>query len=75
MWAIIFLITCVVELIICAYALIRNQWVFNQRRKIINSSTFENGEFHPFSDLPTCEEMLDGHGFCKWDINYYLSKK
>lgn len=74
MWAIILIVCCFVELVICCYALLRNSWVYKQRNKILRSSTFDGKEFIPYSSLPAYGEMVDSHGFWIWDINYYLSK-
>lgn len=66
---IIFSITTFFEVIILIYALARNEWVYKERIKLMydNISLYEK--------LPSYDEMLYGHGFWRWDINYYLKGK
>lgn len=58
----------VAEMLIILYAIIRNEWVYRERRRIL---------FGPHASqyalLPRHTEMTLGHGFWKWNIEYYLS--
>lgn len=58
-----------IELGVLAYALRRTDWVFEQRMRLIDE------DFNAYRRLPSYDKMLRGHGFWRWDINYYLRKK
>lgn len=60
------IVTIVIEILILIYILVRNNWVYTQRIKLIDE------DFCKYKQLPEYDEMLIGHGFWKWDINYYL---
>lgn len=67
-WTII-LIILVTELCIVAYVNIRNQWVYEQRIRLVLK------DMETYHKLPSYNHMLYGHGFWKWDINYYLPEE
>ena len=69
------LVSLLVEIILLFYILIRNEWVFRKRVEVLQESSFDGKNLIPYDNLPSYEGMLWGHGFWRWDIKYYLSKK
>jgi len=65
MWYCILLATGGIELFICFYALIRNQWVYDNRMKLLEE------DYSTYKKLPSYSDMLEGHGFWQWDIRKY----
>ena len=65
--------TCVVEVLICGYAQVRNTWVYTNRMKILRDSQWNGGKHLPYDLLPSYDDMLNKQ-FWRWDINYYLRK-
>lgn len=57
------LAVCGVSALACIYMLIRNQWVFDNRIKILNRSHLE------YSRLPSYDTMLNR--FWVWDIEKF----
>jgi len=68
----IVIIVLIVELLICVYALIRNEWVCKKRIEILDRSVWNGRCYAPYDYLPSYDEMLGGHGFWRWDIGYYI---
>ncbi len=66
--SIILVSACIVEVLICMYALKRNEWVCEKRKEILDK------DIHLYYTLPSYNEMLGGHGFWVWDVNYFLGK-
>ncbi len=65
MWATIIIVIMGIELCICMYALIRNQWVYENRVALIGTKYYEQ--------LSEYEEILQGHKFWCWDFkSYYI---
>ena len=60
---------CTMEMFICIYALNRNVWVYKQRIKLLHE------DIELYDKLPSYKEMVEGHGFWRWDIKYYLPKE
>ncbi len=63
----VILVMLFIELGILYYAGKRNNWVCEQRIKFLD----DNG-LDAYDKLQPYDEMLAGHGFWIWDINYYL---
>jgi hypothetical protein len=66
-WFVIW-ITLWIEGLICLYAIRRNIWVFDERNKLIKNNT------GLYKLLPPYKEMVEGHGFWHWNIEYYINK-
>lgn len=60
--------TCFIELAICSYALYRNDWVLRTRLALLHN------DMGLYAKLPDYFTMLEGHGFWRWDVNYYLKE-
>lgn len=71
----IIFVSLLVEMILVCYFLIRNEWVCRKRVEVLLESSFDGKNLIPYDNLPLYDEMLWGHGFWRWDIKYYLSKK
>lgn len=64
MSSVIILITGSLLFLICVYALVRNEWVYSQRVKLIGTKYYEK--------LPNYEDMVSGDKFWCWDINNFI---
>ena len=74
MFLLIILVSLFVELIPLFYILIRNEWVCRKRLEVLRESSFDGKNLIPYDNLPPYDEMLSGHGFWRWDVEYYLPK-
>ena len=52
--------------LLVVYLSIRNIWVYNQRIKMIDR------DFNTYMRLPSYNAMMVGHGFWRWDIEYFI---
>ena len=64
--AIWFLFVCISAAVVCVYSLIRNNWVLEQRITLIEN------DYQAYGKLPSYNAMLYGHGFWRWDIEYFI---
>ena len=65
---IVLLVTFIIEWFICLYAFIRNNWVCNIRIKMLAEDR------NAYNKFPPHKEMVEGHGFWIWNVNYYLNR-
>ena len=60
------LFMCGATLVACFYSLARNNWVLRKRLNLIDT------DYHAYKKLPSYTQMLYGHGFWRWDIEYFI---
>lgn len=62
----IILMTLGLMLLVCFYGLARNAWVYKQRITLLEK------DYNKYKRLKPYGEMLQGPGFWRWDVNYFI---
>jgi len=56
-----------IEVVLLLYLMVRDKWVFKVHMFFVTHKTLNE-----YEKLPSYDDMLRGHGFWRWDVNYFL---